>query len=303
MRTSREFGYALCALLLVLGLAGCSSTTVYTTDSLPRMKEIAVDGKTDDWVGALSIIEDGSVSMGYRNDKENLYVCLMVEDELLQGQIMRGGLTVWFDPSGGKVKSLGIRYPIGMGTPQGEKGEEPRGERGEEPRGEPGGWPPGEGFRPEAMSSFEILRSEKGEPQKISLSEAKGIEIAATPSRGLFVYELKIPLAQTEPGVIALDAQPGQTVGIGFEIPKPERGDMPGRPSGGMPGGGEGGPPMGGMPGGGGGGRPGGMRGGRPGGGMMADLPKGLKVWTLVRLSSGDITQPDKLLSTSKVMD
>jgi hypothetical protein len=301
MRLSREFGYALCALLLVLGLTGCSSTTTYTTGSLPRVKEIAVDGKTDDWVGALSIIEDGTVSMGYRNDRENLYVCLMVEDELLQGQIMRGGLTVWFDPQGGKMKSLGIRYPVGMGTPRGEKGEEPRGEKPEEPRGEPGDRPPAEGYQGAVMPALEILRSEKGEPQKIEISEAKGIEIMAVPSRGLFVYELKIPLAQTETSLIALGAQPGQTVGIGFEIPKPERGDMPGPPSGGTSGGG-GRPPMGGVPGAG-GGRPGGMPGGVPGGGMMGDLPKGLKVWTLVRLSSGDITQPDKLLSKSKILD
>jgi len=110
------------ALLLVLGLAGCSSARIYSTDSLPRTKEIKVDGRTDDWLGSLSIIEDGNVSVGFLNDRENLYICLMLEEDFLQGQVMRQGLTVWFDPKGGKEKSLGLRYPLGR--PLGEKGED-----------------------------------------------------------------------------------------------------------------------------------------------------------------------------------
>jgi hypothetical protein len=275
------------ALLLVLGLAGCSSARVYSTDSRPRLKEIRVDGKTDDWLGSLSIIEDGNASVGFLNDRENLYICLLLEEELLEAQAMRQGLTVWFDPKGGKEKWLGIRYPLGRTL----------GEKSERPQGEPG-LPPSEGFPEEAMSALEILRSPKGEPQKMEIADVRGIEITAVPSRGLFVYELKIPLSQTESNLIALEAQPGQTVGIGFEIPKLDRGQMPGRPSEGMPGGG-GRPPMGGVPGAGGGGRPGGMRGGGPGGGMMEQMPEGLKIWALVRLSSGRDDQPTVLLSAS----
>jgi hypothetical protein len=110
------------------------------------------------------------------------------------------------------------------------------------------------------MSALEILRSPKGEPQKMEIADVRGIEITAVPSRGLFVYELKIPLSQTESNLIALEAQPGQTVGIGFEIPKLDRGQMPGRyrrnargwkaSDGRVPGGRRG--------------RPGGMRGGGP---------------------------------------
>jgi hypothetical protein len=270
MRISQGIDCELCGLLLVLGLAGCSSYTTYATESLPRQEEIKIDGKTDDWLGFLSIIEDGSASVGFRNDGENLYVCLMVEEETLQAQVMRQGLTVWFDPKGGKAKSLGIRYPLGR----------PRGERPEEPPAEPGSPPSGD-FSAEAMSALEILRSEKGEPQKMEIAEVPGIEIVAAPSRGLLVYELKIPLSQTELHLIAVGAQPGRTIGIGFETPKPDRSQMPGPPSGGMPGGG-GQPPMGGMPGGGGGGRPGGS----PGGRMMGEMPEGLKFWTLVQLSS-----------------
>jgi hypothetical protein len=287
MIVSRRIEYALCVLFLASGLAACSTYKTYMTESLPRQQEIKIDGKTDDWLGSLSIIEDGSALVGFRNDQDNFYVCLKVEEDSLQAQIMRQGLTVWFDPQGKKAKSLGIRYPLGM----------PRGETPEESRGEPGS-PPSWDLPEGPLSTLEILRSEKGEHQKLEIADIPGIEIAAAPSRGLFVYELKIPLLQTESHLVAVGAQPGRTIGIGFETPKPDRGQMPGPPSGGMPGGG-GQPPMGGMPGGGGRGRPGGMPGGGPGGRMMGEMPKGLKFWTLVQLSPANIEQPVKLLSAS----
>lgn len=290
MRISRETAMGWLTWLLLSGLAGCSSFTTYKTESLPLVKEVAIDGKTDDWLGALSIIEGGSVSVGFRNDRENLYVCLMVEEESLQAQIMRQGLTLWLDPRGGTSKVLGIRYPLGL----------PRGETPEEPRGEPEK-PPSEGYPEEAMSRLEIIRSPKETPQRMEIAEVRGIEVIAVPSRGLLVYELKIPLVQTESRLIAVGAQPGQTIGIGFETPKPERGQMPGPQSGGMPGGGGGRPGGGGMPpmGGGRGARPG----GGPGGGMMGGMPSGLRVWTLVHLSLGDFDRPAKPISTLKITE
>jgi hypothetical protein len=168
-------------------------------------------------------------------------------------------------------------------------GEMPE-ERGDEPSR-----PSPEDFPQEALSALEIIGSQKEAPQKMEIAEARGIEIMAVPSRGLFVYELKIPLIQTQSLPIAVGAQPGQTIGIGFETPKPDRSRMPGPPSGRMPGSGGGRPPMGGGPG------PG--RDGGPGGGMMGEMPKGLRVWTLVHLSSGDINKPATLLSTSKIAE
>ena len=290
MRMLRETAGALLVWLLVSGLSGCSSYTTYATNSLPALQQIKIDGKTEDWLGALSIIEDGSVSVGFRNDRESLYICLMVEEEFLQAQIMRQGLTLWLDPRGGTSKALGIRYPLGM----------PRGERPEE-AGDESGPPPTEGFPQEARSELEIIRSQKEAPQRMEIGEAHGIEIIAVPTRGLLVYELKIPLLQTESQLIAVGAQPGQTIGIGFETPKPDRSQAPGPRSGGMPGGGGGRPGGGGMP------PMGGGRGAGPGRGpnegMMGEMPNGLRVWTLVHLSSGDVDKPAQLLSASKITE
>jgi hypothetical protein len=286
MKIPRGTALSFTVCLMVLELAACSSYNTYATNSLSPEVQIKIDGKTEDWLGALAIIEDGSASLGFRNDRETLFICLMVEEEFLVGQIMMQGLTLWFDPKGGTAKTLGIKYPLGIS----------RDEMSKEQWGEPGQSPP-EDFPREASSALEIMRSQKEEPQRMELADVSGVEIVALASRGLLVYELKIPLSQTETQFIAVGTQPGQTIGVGFETPKPDLRQMPGPPEGrgGMPRGGGEMPPMGGQAGG---------RGGmRPGGGMEPQMPKGLRIWTLVHLSSGEINQSARVLSISKIAD
>ncbi len=280
---------AVVSVLIVLAGAACNATTAYITDSPPATRQITVDGRSDDWVGALSMIKDGKAEEGFLNDQDVLYVCFTTGDESLRRQISEGGLTVWVDPKGGDTKTLGIHYPLGKprrqlpAPPQGET--PPQGEPAQPPAaGEPSG---------DESSSLEILRSGGGEAQKTKISDVKDLEIAASEESGLFVYELKIPL-QSSPGrPLALAAAPGAKVGIGFEVPKSERSPGGGRPPGGM--GGRGGEPGGGMGGGmgrggfgGGGGHMGHGTGGRGMGrnDLDSDVLKGLKVWTYVKLSA-----------------
>jgi len=266
---------ALLLFFLILALAGCSPITTYVMDSLPPELKITIDGKTDDWRGALSVLEDGNASIGFSNDQEYLYVCLIAEDELGRAQIMMQGMTVWFDPQGGTKKAFGIKYPLGISP--GERPMRPRGERGEV------GF---EDFPQEALSELEIVTSEKETPQKMPVEEAKGIEIKAVPASGLMVYELRIPLIQTEEHPFAVGAEPGKKIGVGFETGKFNPGKMPGRPSGGLsPRGGGSGP---------GGGRMGGL-------GMMPETPKGLKIWAQVQLSLGKSGGRMELWSVAKI--
>jgi len=87
--------------IFVLGLAGCSYYKNYKLDSRPLAKAITIDGKSDDWHGNLYYSEDGQFNMGFLNDQDNLYVCLVVTDRFKRAQIVSRGLTVWFDPKGG----------------------------------------------------------------------------------------------------------------------------------------------------------------------------------------------------------
>lgn len=260
-------------ILLALGLVGCTRVRTFTTQSRPADREVIIDGRPDEWAGSMFFIEDEGISLGFLNDKNSFYICLRTEERPVQSQIMMAGLTVWFDPKGGKEKALGIKFPVGMSPderlrPQGdieEEEDEPRPRR-------PGG---------ERLRELEIIRSGKDEPERLEVDEVKGIEVKILPSRAGLVYELKIPLVATAESPVAVGAEPGKTIGIGFETGKLEFGGTY-RGRGGIPGGGM--PPMGGLIGRGGMAR---MRVGRD-----FEMPKEIKIWATVRLSSGENPEP-----------
>jgi hypothetical protein len=267
-RQARRRAAAFLLLVLTAVLAGCSSFKTFELQSRSPEQPIVIDGQADDWAGRLFVVEGQEISLGILNDKEYLYVCLRTDANPMRAQILRAGLTVWLDPSGGKKKALGIRFPIGLNP---EESEMPR--RGHQEA------PESEEQLTGNLSELEVIRPGNEGPEKFAIAEAKGVEIAAVPSGRRLVYELKIALAQSEKDPIAVGTSPGKVIGVGFETGKIEYNDLP-RRRGGMIG--RGIPGMGGM------GR-GGMGGpGRWGGGREPQLPENLRIWATVRLSSGE---------------
>jgi hypothetical protein len=63
----------------------------------------------------------------------------------------------------------------------------------------------------------------EGRPIDLSLEEAAklGIEAKVGRENGYFVYELKAPLAKTVSRPYAIQAWPGSSIGLGWEIPPP----------------------------------------------------------------------------------
>jgi hypothetical protein len=275
------------ALLCILawGLVGCGSARTFQIESRVPEHQIVVDGKADDWAGHLFVVEGQKVSLGFLNDRDFLYVCLRTDDSAMERQFLKSGLMIWFDPRGGKNKTLGIKYPVGL-TPK-----EMRMWRGEE-RGDAEQAGEFEG----SLSDLEIFRQGQSEPESLDIADAEGIEIKASTAGKHFVYELRIPLASPGQDSLGLGAQPGGTIGIGFETGKVELSGLPRRP-GGMIGGTGGMPPTGGF--GGFGGRGGMGRAGRlrP---NEPQIPEELKVWATVMLSSGDNPAPAKVQSLSR---
>jgi len=188
---------------------------------------------------------------------------MIAEDQFIRAQVMMQGFTLWFDPDGGKEKTFGIKYPVGMQASdllRGIRRAEQNLERGRQaPRRQ--------------MNELEILGPGKDDVKKMLIEEAKGIEINIEFSSGMLVYELKVPLIQTEKHPYAIGAEAGSLVGIGLETAKMEREDVRRDMSGGRVGGG----PTGGMRGGvGGRGMPGGRR---------LRMPQPLKIWAVVQLA------------------
>ncbi|NIR47444.1 hypothetical protein GWO43_03090, partial [candidate division KSB1 bacterium] len=225
--------------------------------------------------------------MGTFNDSEFFYLSLVTNNRDLQRQMMIRGFTLWFDPDGGKDRVFGIRFPLGML----EMGLMIRGGRNPERDLESFE----ENFE-KSLVSLEIIGPDKEEPQMMFVSELQGIELKLDRSNQTFVYEVKVPLEATEDRPFAIHGQPGQTIGVGFEVAEFNRekfkdrmrpGDGGSRPPGGI------------------GGRPGGLGGPSRNRRGHPQMPETFKLWVSVPLVTAEAdAQPFRqrgILDSSRV--
>jgi hypothetical protein len=225
---------------------------------------VTIDAQNTEWDGAITYFEDQQISVGLQNDDTYLYIALFTEDRAALAQVLTGGFTIWFDPTGKKDKQFGIKYPRTL------KEEERRFLL-----------PPQQGQQADSMGKIfndlpkelEIVDPKGGAGRVLKLGQCD-IEAAMNLSKGLLAFELKVPFHKTAETPYAIGASEKGILAVGIETAQMSR--PAGLPKGGRggegPGGdmGEDGPEggMGGGPGGGMGGGPGGGMGGGPGGGM-----------------------------------
>ncbi len=73
-----------------------------------------IDGDNSDWNEIPAYVDKNNVlAVSVCHDYEYVYVCLMTQDPQTQRQILRGGLTVWFDRNGSDDKTFGVNFPSG----------------------------------------------------------------------------------------------------------------------------------------------------------------------------------------------
>jgi len=257
---------AACALLL-LTAPGCGGETLESrwAEAAPKL-----DGRLEDWNGALTSADDGRLSVGFRNDAKHLYLAFSTSDQRLAMRVLRRGLTVWLDPDGGRKHAMGVRFPIGAGLPQGGAGEQPgewrSAREGDEDRGgrAPGPPAPEEIAAMVDRASYELDWIEGDATRRLGVDDAAsryGIDAALRMEQGVFACEIALPLSRGDHMMAGLGVPVGKAIGITLDSPGMEgRGGRGG--GGGF--GGRGGPP-GGM-----GGRGGGPPGGGPPGGRAA---------------------------------
>lgn len=192
-------------LLFTLFLPACKTLEL---NSRWRDTEVTIDGNASEWEGKLSSLEDRDVRFGVVNDSRDLYFCLVTADRDLQRQIMRAGLTLWFDRKAGEDKTFGIRFPLPQFTAN-------EGERRERPFDRP----PDSTmeFRPPLSSEVEVFGPEEHKSQHMTLMETGGIDVRLGYTHNTLVYEAKIPLTDYGPTPFAIGTQPGSTIGIGIE--------------------------------------------------------------------------------------
>ena len=248
-------------------------------DSHWRDRDVVIDGNNSEWAGPLRPVQENHpVVTAAMNDGQFLYVVLSTSDATVRRQILRQGLIVWFDPSGGDKKHFGVKFPVGL-LPEEAAGRGRGGFRrgGERPPDDPASGDPAQPDHPEPTNRLEVYGPQKDDAHSFVTEMAPGIAVKIGQVEGYLVYELKVPLARTADMPYAIESKPGALIGFGLETPKIER---PAR---------AGGRGMGGFGGRGGGlgGRGGGMGGRRGGGDRNRPEPaKPLKTWAAIQLAA-----------------
>jgi hypothetical protein len=242
--------------------AGCGSTLELT--SRWTSHELKVDGSGEEWKDATTLIPGPQVLVGIKNDKDNLYVCLITTNRMTQAQMLALGTTMWFDTEGQKNKTFGIQFPV-AGLLQGRRF--PSQQNPEDLKR----------LIEAAQRQFEVVGPGQGERHRMADKQDRGIDVHLGYTGGVLTYELKIPLHKNSDHPYAVSADLLKPLTIGLETGEYSdamRAQMSGptRTSGGSGGGGGG-------------------RGGRGGGGQSAsglggDAPEPLKHWLVVHLTA-----------------
>jgi hypothetical protein len=201
-------------LALLSLLSGCKVTEM---NSLRTDREIVIDGSDSEWSGALVSLEKVKVSVGFYNDAQFLYLCLVPMDPSKLSAILNQGLYVWFDAKAGGDKTFGIGFPTGML--------------------ERGFIPPRIGKNADSLEiarlqkTFDFLQDEmelrtpgSNAGKWESLHGVPGVEVKAGFGTGRFVYELKVPLT-TDNGRFpyAVEIDTSRVISVGFETPESGR--------------------------------------------------------------------------------
>ncbi len=97
--------------VLLFTSIGCSSSEKLLSENFSN--KIIIDGNQQDWNGKLKYLEDEKVALGFQNNNDYLYLCLVTSDKTTVMKIMSMGLTIWFKPVSDE-QIIGLQYPQSM---------------------------------------------------------------------------------------------------------------------------------------------------------------------------------------------
>lgn len=154
-----------------------------------RLKDkIIIDGDISDWNGLIKKDPDEKFGIGIANDDSSLYVCLISEDRRIIREVMKHGMTIWFETGKSDRNRIGLRFPMGTANSRGAF----RGFR--QAQGDT------EAVRRMIEESFETMEilgpgKEDTVPMKTTVAENFGIKLKAVPDMGKFACEVKVPFS------------------------------------------------------------------------------------------------------------
>lgn len=252
--------------LISLSIIGCNQIKI---ESKWTNQEVIIDGKLDEWQENMIVPKNSHVGVGFMNDDSNIYLTLTTMDRNSIMQALTRGFTVWIDPKGGKSRRYGFTYPVGGGMGGFRQMMQAREQNSRD----------FDFFIQDLQTrqnEIEVIGPGKNQMARFGINNTAGIDIIAVYEKGVFAYEMKIPLRRSAENLFAVNVKPGKKIGVGFTTPEMDRSSM--RSSKASRGGGMSGRKM-----------PGGGMGGGRGGGMNRNMPVALEKWMKVTLSDGKI--------------
>ena len=204
----------LLGILFLVGGCGSPSTLQSSAPSTPP----TIDGALGEWGGNLTYVDDEPVSMSVMRTDSLLYVALSTQDQSLIRSVAKNGLIVWVDPKGGKQRTYGIQYPLGLRAQR-------AGQRSPQASGAAGASRPTATLDQLALNELDVIRHDSTRV-RIPAKFSSGLRAQATIDRGALVYELAIPV-NTASGTVTgqthgLRSALGSTIGIGLQTPDPD---------------------------------------------------------------------------------
>jgi hypothetical protein len=196
--------------VMLILLTGCSGGLKLTSDW--QQGAMNIDGSDSEWQRGLYYDKESDMVFGVRNDDKFVYVFLKTQNRSTQMQVMRNGLTVWFDREDGKNQAFGIKYPIGRQETHAGFSLDTNEEKPQT-------------FLEQEYPEMEIIGPKKEDIQRFSPLEAPGIRVKLGRTRETLVYELCVPLKKTSEHPFAVEPILLHRIGIEFETGafKPEQ--------------------------------------------------------------------------------
>ncbi|MDH7604940.1 MAG: hypothetical protein QHH13_08585 [Melioribacter sp.] len=217
---------------IIIIVNGCSTT--HQIVSKWKSDDLVVDGDYSDWQNRLEYIEDEDASVGFQNDKDYLYLCLIVNEPFKAMQMLRAGFIVWFIPDD-ESKIIGLKFPLGISN----IGFDRKERRNFEKNDERGNLEKIIERLFEKEKDFEIVDKSKYPLWMYPLENNKGIKIKISEKSNKLVYELQIPISKQQENNFYVPVTAGENLKITFEtleleFPSDKRENMGNIPQGGF---------------------------------------------------------------------
>ncbi len=197
------------ASILFISFVGCSSSVLMLSNA--ASSKIIVDGNQEDWDGKLKYFKDEQTAIGFQNDDDNLYFCLVTHNKPSVMKMMTLGLTIWFEPISGE-QIVGLQYPKRMDkiASQNLMGKN----RNQDNRSD---FEMTVNTLMQNQSEFLIVDEDEEILYASPIGSSDGFEIKVNVVNQQFIYEAKIPIGNNSQALMPINIFPNEKFRIRFE--------------------------------------------------------------------------------------